>query len=108
MKKRMNNMKWFQLSLTGICLVISLLPANGIEAENITPTSGPEVGTGPETLQPIYFTPEQMKEMGGPVMTFRAPLTPLKLDPSTFPQVKPLTELPDWVKIPKPSQELGQ
>jgi hypothetical protein len=98
MAKRSSKGKSFQLALIGVCLVISFLSANSVRAESITSASGPKAVTGLDALQPIYFTPEQMKEMG-PVMTFLKPITPFNLAPSSIPQPKPLTELPDWMKI---------
>ena len=105
MAKRLNNGQWFQLFLIGICLVICLLSAGGTGAQDITPVPGPKVSTpspkvvtGPEALQPIYLSPEQIKGMG-PAKTSVAPISTFKVPSSSIPQPKPLTELPDWVKI---------
>ena len=105
MGKRLNGRRWFELSLMGMCVIISLLWAGGAGAQGITPVPGPKfstpsprVVTGPEALQPIYLSPEQVKGMG-PAKTSVAPISTFKVPPSSIPQPKPLTKLPDWVKI---------
>ena len=105
MAKRLSHRKGFQASLMGVFLVICLLWATDIRADGVIPyVTPPEVKKGLKGPQPVYLSSAEMREKGSPILTSRKPITPFKIDESSYLKAKPITKFPVGIGTHLPSK----